>query len=441
MGQGQQEGALKLDRRGLLQGFAAAAAAAAAGPVAGRSSAGRGSGWPALQALIDGYVTQGLVPGAVVGVLKPGRFQPTWLKAGRTLFEGGAPVSTDTLWRIYSMTKPITGIAVMQQVAAGKLTIDTPIADIMPEFRQMRVLVDPEKGLESRPAEKPILLRHLLTHTAGFSYTISGNGPLEKEYSRLGIQPMSSATLMRAGGTPAPDLRTFAERLATLPLHHEPGTKWRYSVAIDVAGALLERLTGQTLDRVFEAQLFGPLGMRDTGFSVNPAQQKRLAGLYAWVDPSTMKPADRPTLVDGPAKSEWSARPTMLAGGAALVSSAENYARFAQMMLNEGMFEGRALLPRTTARLAMSNLMEKGVFFNGNDGNGAGGRAILHDGTARDPGLYRVGTWGWGGAASTLFHVDPVRGHAVVLMLQSLGNPKGPNEALFNRALATDAGA
>jgi CubicO group peptidase (beta-lactamase class C family) len=424
-----------MDRRGLLQGFAAAAAAAAAGPVAGK-----GSAWPALQALIDGYVAKGLVPGAVVGVMKPGRFQPTWLKAGRTLFEGGAPASIDTLWRVYSMTKPITGIAAMQQVAAGKLTIDTPIADIMPEFRQMRVLVDPEKGLESRPAEKPILLRHLLTHTAGFSYTIAGNGPLEKEYRRLGIQPMTSATMMQPGDTPAPDLKTYTERLATLPLVSEPGSKWRYSVSIDVVGALLERLTGKTLDRVFEDQLFGPLGMGDTGFVVSPAQQKRLAGLYAWVDPRTMKPTDRPTLVDGPAKSEWSTRPTMLAGGAALVSSAENYARFAQMMLNEGMFEGRALLPRTTARLAMSNLMEKGVFFNGNDGNGAGGRAILHDGTARDPGLYRVGTWGWGGAASTLFHVDPVRGHAVVLMLQSLANPKGPNEQLFNRALAADTG-
>jgi CubicO group peptidase (beta-lactamase class C family) len=426
---------LTLDRRRLLQGFAAAAAASATAPAFGKPTA-----YPALQALIDDYVAKGLVPGAVVGVLKPGRFQPTWLKAGRTEFAGGAPVSTDTLWRVYSMTKPITGIAVMQQVAAGKLGIDTPISDIMPEFKQMRVLVDPDKGLESRPAEKPILVRHLLTHTAGFSYTIAGNGPLEKEYQRLGIQPMSSATLMQAGGTPAPDLRTYVERLATLPLHYEPGSKWRYSVALDVAGALLERLTGRTLDQVFETQLFGPLGMKDTGFWVSPQQQKRLAGLYAWIDPRTGKPTEKPVLVDGPAKSEWSERPTMLAGGAALVSSAEDYARFAQMMLNEGMFDGRVLLPRTTARLAMANLMEKGVFFNGADGNGAGGRAILFDGTAADPGLYRVGTWGWGGAASTLFHVDPVRGHAVVLMLQSLGNPKGPNEKLFNKALAADAG-
>jgi CubicO group peptidase (beta-lactamase class C family) len=433
-GQGHADGALMLGRRGLLQGFAAAAAAAAAGPALGRASA-----YPALQALIDGYVAEGLVPGAVVGVLKPGRFQPTWLTAGGTLFGGGDPVSVkDTLWRIFSMTKPITGIAVMQQVAAGKLTIDTAVADVMPEFRQMRVLIDPEKGLESRPAEKPILVRHLLTHTAGLSYTIAGNGPLEKEYRRLGIQPMSARVLVGPGDTPAPDLRTYVERLATLPLHYEPGTKWRYSIGLDVAGAMLERLTGQTLDRVFESQLFGPLGMNDTGFMVTPAQQRRLSGLYAWSDPKTGKPADKPVLIDGPEKTELAARPTMLAGGAGLVSSADDYARFAQMMLNDGMFEGKMLLPKPVARLAMSNLMEKGVTFYEFDGNGAGGRAILSDRTRADPGTYPVGTWGWGGAASTLFHVDQVRGHAVVLMLQSFGNPKGPDEKRYNRAVNAD---
>lgn len=429
----QTGGPLALDRRGLLAAIALGVAAAGAPALARRSA------YPATQALIDDYVAKGLVPGAIVGILKPGRFSPTWLTAGKTLFEGGAPVSPETIWRVYSMTKPVTGIAVMQQVAAGKLTIDTPIADIMPEFRQLRVLIDPAKGLESRPAEKPILVRHLLTHTAGFSYTIAGNGPLEKEYARQGLLPMSSGGLLRPGDTPAPDLTTYMARLATLPLVSEPGSKWRYSIGLDVAGALLERLTGQTLDRVFETQLFGPLGMRDTGFWLSEAQRKRLAGLYAWIDPGTLKPSDRPFLADSAAKTEWAERPVMLAGGAGLAASAENYARFAQMMLNEGLFEGRQLLPRTTARLAMSNLMERGVYFGEADGNGAGGRAILSDSTARDPESYSVGTWGWGGAASTLFHVDPVRGHAVVLMLQSFGNPKGPNEKRFNRALNTDA--
>ena len=136
---------LTLDRRRLLAGFGAAAVAAAAGPVAGRAAP-----YPALQALINAYVAEGLVPGAVVGVIKPGAFAPVWMTAGRTEFDGGAPVSpAQSLWRVFSMTKLVTGIAVMQQVAAGKLSIDTPVADIMPEFREMRVLLNPAKGLDS----------------------------------------------------------------------------------------------------------------------------------------------------------------------------------------------------------------------------------------------------------------------------------------------------
>jgi CubicO group peptidase (beta-lactamase class C family) len=428
---------LRIDRRGLLAAMAAAGAAASAGAPA----FGKAGGHPALQALLDGFVAKGIVPGAIACIMTPGRFRPTWIEAGKTLFEGGAPVTPQTLWRVYSMTKPVTGIAVMQQAAAGKLDIDTPIADIMPEFKAMQVLVDPARGLESRPATKPILVRHLLTHTAGFTYTIAGEGPLELEYRRQGLLPMSAGGLNRPGDAPAPDLTTYMQRLATLPLLFEPGAKWHYSIGLDVAGALLERLTGQTLDKVFDGQLFDPLGMDDTGFWVDAARQQRLAGLYAWVDPKTGKPAPKPFLADSPAKSEWSQRPVMLAGGAGLISSAENYARFAQLMLNEGMFEGRVLLPRPVSRLAMANLMEPGVLFDGNDGNGAGGRAILSDRTATDPESFSVGTWGWGGAANTQFHVDPVRGHAVVLMLQSVGGPQGPTHKLLNRALAADARA
>ena len=170
---------------------------------------------------------------------------------------------------------------------------------------------------------------------------------------------------------------------------------------------------------------------------VTPAQQKRLAGLYAWRDRS-WKPLEKPELIDGPARSSWAERPVMLAGGAGLVSSASDFARFLQMMLNDGLFEGRVVLPRGVARLAMSNLMEPGTFFGGTDGYGAGGRAVLTETSGRDPQKNSVGTWGWGGAASTLAYVDPVRQIAVVLMLQSLGNQKGPNLERLNMAVASD---
>lgn len=433
---GRRDG-LTIDRRRLLAGIAAAAASASA-PAFGKTVSGKAGAYPAVQALIEAYVAEGLVPGAIVGIVKPGGFRPTWLSTGHTEFGGKAPVSPDTIWRIFSMTKQVTGVAILQQVADGKLTIDTPIADIMPEFREMHVLTDAAKSLDSVPAQKPILVRHLLTHTAGFTYSFTSNGPLEQAYKRLGLQPMATGALLRPGDPPAPDLRTYMERLATLPLLAEPGTRYQYSIGLDVAGALLERLTGQTLDRIFATGLFEPLGMRDTGFWLSAAQQKRLSGLYAWRDPATGALLPRPTLIDSAGKTELAARPVMLAGGAGLAASAEDFARFAQLMLNEGLFEGKMLLPRGMARLAMSNLMEPGVFYAENQGYGAGGRSVLFETSARDPEHFPVGTWGWGGAASTLCHVDPIRQQAVVLMLQSLGNDKGPNDKRLNRALAAD---
>ena len=212
---------LTIDRRSMLQALAASALAAGAGAPA-RARAQRNA---ATQALLDGYVADGKVPGAIIGLLEPGRFRPTWLTAGKTAFEGGSPVTPDTLWRIYSMTKPVTGVAVMQQVALGSLALDTPISDIMPEFKAMQVLVDPAKGLQARPAQKPILVRHLLTHTAGLSYTISGNEPLEKEYRRLGLLPMASSLGRLVTDPPTPDLTEYMRRLAGLPLRTEPGSE------------------------------------------------------------------------------------------------------------------------------------------------------------------------------------------------------------------------
>jgi CubicO group peptidase (beta-lactamase class C family) len=426
---------MELDRRRMLGGITAAALTAAAGPAWGRTAA---AGLGNLQSLIDSYVAAGRVPGAVVALVRPGRFRPAYLFAGKTAFDGGVAVTPDTLWRIYSMTKPITGMAVMQQVAGGKLGLDQPIAEIMPEFREMRVLIDPAKGLESRPAATPILLRHLLTHTAGLSYSIIGNGPLEKEYRRLGLQPGTGASGLRPGDGALPDLQGFALRLAGLPLLSEPGTAWRYSVGLDLAGALLERLTGEGFDAVLRAQLFGPLGMASTRFSVASADLRRLSSNYAWVDRSG-KPMDTPVLIDGPARSDWMGPQRLLSGGGGLLSSARDYARFGQMLLNDGMFDGRPVMPPGSARHGMSNLLPPGVFYrgDGDNGFGAGGQVELFDTLAKPDGA-SVGSYGWGGAAGTRFVVDPVRRVAVVVMLQYLPGERFPLHADLRGALNRD---
>jgi CubicO group peptidase (beta-lactamase class C family) len=334
------------------------------------------------------------------------------------------------------MSKPVTAWAVMQRVAAGELALDEPIAQHMPEFARMQVLIDPKAGLESRPANTPITVRHLLTHTAGFSYAISGNGPLEREYKRLGIQPGSVPGFLQPGEGALPDLQAMAAFLAGLPLALEPGTAWKYSVGLDVAGALLERVAGETLDRVLERQLFGPLGMASTGFWARDAQ--RLAGNYLWVDRKTGKPSAAPDPVMPQEKDGFTTRPRLLSGGGGLVSSARDYARFAQMVLNGGEFAGRRIVPAGTAQLALSNLLPPGVFYEDRNGYAAGGRLTLFDTRAAGAGAPAL-TYGWGGAASTLFLVDRVRQFAMVAMLQFMPYGRFPFEPDMGTALARDA--
>jgi CubicO group peptidase (beta-lactamase class C family) len=336
-----------------------------------------------------------------------------------------------------------TAMAIMQRVATGELKLDQPIADIMPEFRDMKVLIDPDKGLESRPAARQITVRHLLTHTAGFSYTINGNGPLEKEYKRLGIQPGSVPAFLQPGDGPLPDLQVMAQSLAGLPLALDPGTAWKYSISLDVAGALLERLTGMSFDKVLEQPILGPLGMKDTGFWAK--DKTRLAANYLWTAPGTTKVLEKPIPISVLEKDGFTTRPRLLSGGGGMVGSARDYAKFAQMVLNEGEYEGRTILPRGTARLATSNLMPPGVFFDNQHGFGAGGRVTLFD-TRQGAGLSRAGwagstadAFGWGGAAGTLFMADSVRQFGVVLMLQTMGDSRLQRDADLASALARDA--
>ncbi|MFQ3665905.1 MAG: serine hydrolase domain-containing protein, partial [Sphingomonadaceae bacterium] len=243
-----------------------------------------------------------------------------------------------------------------------------------------------------------------------------------------------------------PPLGEFLDRLAGLPLAYEPGSAYRYSVSLDVAGGLLEKLGGAPLDTLFERQLLGPLGMRDTGFHVPEGKRQRMSAAWAFLDPRTFEATDRPTRFDGPEATDWASPPRLLAGGAGLVSTAEDYAKFAQMLLNEGLFEGRRLLPAGVARLGMGNLLEPGVFFRGApdrppEGYGAGGSVSLYD-TRRDaPFGVPAGVYGWGGAAGTLFSVDRVRQVAVVLMLQYMPSNRFPMVRDLATALNREAAA
>jgi CubicO group peptidase (beta-lactamase class C family) len=360
-------------------------------------------------ALAKRYVADGTVPGIVITYAK-GDAPLKVIAEGRIANETTArPADVDSLWRVYSMTKPITGIAAMILIEEGKLKLDQPISDFIPAFKTMKVLVDPAKDLTSRPATHPITVRNLLTHTAGLGYNIITKGPLLDEYNRLGINPAQVSVSFEAsarGARPA-TLEEFADRVATLPLIAEPGSKWSYSIGLDVLGRVIEAASGVPFDTFVNTRIFAPLKMRESYWTVPADKAASLATDYAVVGGNRIP-------LDPGATSVWLKPPSFPYGGAGLVMSARDYDRFLHMLVNGGELDGARILKRETVALAMSNLLPAGVDQSILDemtkdtgapmGFGAGGSVYL----AGRPGGQGKGTFGWGGAAGTIAWADPV---------------------------------
>ena len=391
---------------------------------------------PATRALIESYVAEGNIPGGVIAVGRRGE-APVYSAAGTIAADpGAARADADSLWRVYSMTKPITGIAAMMLVEEGKLGLDQPIADFIPAFRDMKVLVDGDKGLESRPAARPITVRNLLTHTAGLGYTIVTKGPLLDEYNRLGINPAAVSAAMEPAmraARPA-SLEAFADRVATLPLIADPGAKWSYSISIDVLGRVIEVASGMAFDKFLETRLFKPLGMHSTWFTVPQSEVGRLSTNYYWMGANRI-------VVDPGAGSVWLQPPSFPYGGAGLVSSARDYDRFLAMLLNGGELDGVRVLKPETVALAMSNLLPAGADssalvsgLGGKLGFGAAGSVYLED----VPGGPGKGTYGWAGAAGTVGWVDPARGVRGTIMVNYFPAEKFPLRADASKAIYAD---
>jgi CubicO group peptidase (beta-lactamase class C family) len=399
----------ELDRRHLLAALGASVALPGAGFARGPQASHH-----AVQAMADRYVAERKVANIVVatgGASSP----PDFVSSGRLALGAGPAAGPDTLYRIYSMTKPITGCAIMMLVEDGKLRLDQPLSDIFAGFRQMNVLTDPANGLATRPATKPILIRHLLTHSAGFTYSIIGDGPLQKLYAEKGIVPAQTSIAAETKERRPANLIAFAEAVAPLPLLAEPGSAWNYSIALDVAGAVVEKVSGTPFDTFLQRRIFTPLGMADTSFTVPAAKLGRLASNYS-VTPQGLEP------LDVPPATIYARAPAFPYGGAGLVSSARDYARFMQALLNEGALGRARILKPDTARLMMSNLLEPGVKFGADSGYGAGGRSTL----VAVSGGEGAGTYGWSGAAGTHAFVDRSSGLYAVMMTQFMGPPNNP---------------
>lgn len=394
---------------------------------------------PATQALYSGYVAAGKMPG-IVGAFGAGDLPTVFVSAGRIGDQpDAAAAGPDSLWRVYSMTKPVTAMAAMILIEEGKLRLDEPVGEVIPAFKSMRVQLG-ENTIESRPAARPITIRNLLTHTAGLGYTIVTTGPLLDYYNRNGINPGQVNAEMEVDfrKTRPSSLQEFADRVAHAPLIADPGTKWSYSIGLDVLGAVIEKASGMPFDAFVQQRILDPLKMTSSYWTVPASEVGRLATNYAFV-------GDRRVPVDPAATSVYLSPPSFPYGGAGLVMSARDYDRFLHMLQDYGTLDGVQVMKPETAKLAMSNLLPAGVAYGGVSGAtggttgprmgyGAGGSVVLED-AANSNG---AGTYGWGGAAGTKAWVNPVKKVRGTIMVNYFPADKWPLQDDTIKALHAD---
>jgi CubicO group peptidase (beta-lactamase class C family) len=386
--------------------------------------------YPHVTAFIDGYVVSGKLPGMIAALGWGSSEAPMDVARGTGTTCSAVPLNMDSLFRIYSMSKPITGMAAMMLVDEGKLSLDQPLSDILPKFARMQVQVTPDGSItDLRPAKTAITVRQLLTHSAGLGYPLVQKGPIKDAYERAGV------IAGRVGRIPIPGLATsspldslamFADHLAALPLVYEPGTRWSYSCGLDLMGRVIEVASGQPFDAFLQSRLFDPLGMTSTWFRVPQSQRARLTTNYGVLGTMTV-PLDRAE------DSVFLDPPGLLLGGAGLVSSPRDYDRFLSMLLGFGRVGKTRVMSEAAVRMGISNLLDPAVVTAGTTvagaGFGAGGRVGL------GPDL---GTFGWGGAAGTIAFVNTRLGNRAGLYTQFMPMEAYPVHKEFPKAVVAD---
>lgn len=390
-----------------------------------------------ISAEMNAAVGEGTMVGGLGMIARNGRiaFSETWGLKDR---EAGEPMTEDTIFRIYSMSKPVTGVALMMLYEEGKFFLNDPVAKYIPELADLEVALSTADGGGTRiisdgtqslalgegdmdlsgrtrkPRRQPTV-RDLLTHTAGFTYGVFGNTEVDRLYRDKGIL------------FDHPNLRDFVEKLGQVPLQYEPGTRWHYSVSVDVQGRLVEVLSGMRFGEFLEQRLFTPLGMVDTSFVVPEEKLPRLAQLYspegtgeganAFLQQST---SNALVVAADEVSDGFREGATFESGGGGMVSTASDYLRFSQMMLNGGTLDGARILSPKTVQLMTTNHLGEIQMGLGRRGVGFG----LDFAVVLDPGevgeVGSAGEYNWGGAAGTRFWVDPEEELIGVFMVQSI---------------------
>ena len=353
---------------------------------------------------------------------------------GKSSLATGQPMNKDAIFRVYSMTKPMTGVAMMILFEQGKWRLDDPVTRYVPEFKNLKVMTgtDANGKILVEDMKRPPTMREIMSHTAGFGYGLGDKHPVDKLYREKHV--------LGAKG-----LQQMIDRTAEIPLMFQPGTNWSYSNAVDIQGYIIEKLSGQTLGQFMDEHIFKPLKMKDTAFYVRAGQESRLAAVYLG-DEKTGKIEEAKALF-GEQMPDYTKPPLMESGGGGLTSSTIDYARFCQMILNKGVLDGVRILSPASVELMDTNVVPHDVLVSSNGTTVARFNEAVGFGldfmVVNDPraaGLLEgKNTMSWGGAAGTWFWIDPTDDVVFVGMIQRMGGTGGDDLGGQSRTLIYQA--
>lgn len=363
------------------------------------------NGLNSLRSHVAAYVESGRLVGATTLVSRRGKIAH-FETYGQINQENGTAMSKDAVFRIYSMTKPITGVALMMLWEEGRFKLDDPVSKYLPSFKNQRVFAgaNEDGSLRTVPAKREATIRDLLRHTSGLTYGVFGNTPVDQHYIKAGVF------------NPELTLAEQTDILGGLPLLYQPGEAWVYSLSVDVQGRLIEVLSGQSLGDFFQNRIFEPLGMVDTGFSVRPDQLDRFVEIYAPGEDKKL------TAYRGDFYGDFTVAPKSQSGGGGLVSTTLDYWRFTQMVANGGTLDGVRLLKEGTVALMREDHLPDNLegIAGGTQGLGFGlGFAVVKD-AEKQGGKANVGEYFWGGMANTIFWIDPASDTIAIFMTNIL---------------------
>lgn len=385
------------------------------------------SAFQSVEDLTQSYVSSGRLAGAVTAVCTGSEIVHTSLAGVQDLVTG-TPMGMSSLFRIYSMTKPVTSVAAMMALESGAFSLDDPVEKFIPAFRDLKIL---RADGTMQAAKNKISIRHLLTHTAGMTLPAFSQDHLAPLYQKQGLDGMRSTG----------SLQDIVQRLACQPVMFEPGSQWAYSMATDVIGHLVEIWSGMSFERFMHTRIFQPLGMMDTGFQLQVQDLDRMTANYA------VNAGKIGAVIDSPRNSSYLLPPEFHSGAGGLISTGRDYLRFMQMLLNRGVLDGQRVLQERTVSLMFQNQLPTDMAqfgakdFNGESWGGTGfglGGSIVFDPEKSDlpDGAFN---WGWTGAAGSAFFVNPSSGFGAVLLAQYMPSHSYTIRREFCEAVYADA--